>query len=189
MEDREQQVFFFFLNIFLLKFFLDLMCFYSLLFFLLKLGLAGRQGEQGDKGELVYPPDIKGNQGNVGDKGFPGYEGPIGPIGPAGPPGLDGLIGIKGEKVRFFSKLSQYYWASLHTNKLNKAAASILLLYIILSLLKRALTEKVVHQAGMVNQVETAYRVVEEKMPVLKMPSAEKTDSTVLRKNIHFVMM
>ena len=51
-------------------------------------------------------------------------------------------------------------------------------------ILKRDLTEKVVHQVEMVNQVETAYRVEEEKMPVLKMLFVEKMDLTVLRKSI-----
>jgi hypothetical protein len=54
-------------------------------------------------------------------------------------------------------------------------------------MVNRALTEKLVHKAEMGNQVETDYRGEEEKMPVLKMPSVEKTDLTVLRKSVEML--
>lgn len=51
-------------------------------------------------------------------------------------------------------------------------------------IVKRVLTETAVHRAEMGYQVDTAYRVEEEKMLVLKMLCVEMTDATVFRKSL-----
>jgi len=61
-------------------------------------GSRGIQGPKGDEGDLIIPPERRGQKGGRGDPGRPGrggLPGPEGPPGPRGPPGSDGHPGLK----------------------------------------------------------------------------------------------